>query len=177
MKRTLLPLLALCALAVPARLTAADEKPAEPAKTETPAAPDTPKPEKKELSERDLEKAKKEAEAMLKKLKEEPKKKLWEIVTKGSDDDLKATGLKPEVVEKLKAARPDLKGWADVLTNETLGKAVLKELVDYGASSKFVKSIEDAGKEKEKKEKDREREKKKERKEREKERDKEKDAK
>ena len=153
------------AVAFTSPLLSAEEKPAAPPKKE----------EKKDASkevDRDAEKLKKEVEGYTKRLKGETAKKLWEIVSKGSDDDLKATGLKAEVIETLKSERPNLKGWPDVLTNDKLGRQVLKDLTDYGASSKFTKILEDEEKQKDKKEKDKEREQRKARKEREKSRDK-----
>jgi hypothetical protein len=138
---------AILALAVPA--VGADEKPGKEAEAEGKAAkkPDEPS--------REMEKAKKEAEAMTKRLSDDAKKKLWEIVTKGGDEELAETKLKPELVTALKEARPNLKGWEDILTTAPLGRDALKQLVDYGGSSKFTKAIEDEKKQKETAEKER----------------------
>jgi hypothetical protein len=142
---------------------AADEKPA----TGKPAAEKKDEKADEKKGEKDTEKNKKDAEAMLKRLKDDAKKKLWDVVTKGSDDDLKAAKLTPEKIEALKEARPNLKAWEDILATESLGRDVLKDLVDYGASAKFTKDIDDEKKAKDKAEKDRERDKKKARKDRE----------
>ena len=141
--------LAVAALALTVPAMGAEEKPGKEASTEKKAAKKADEPD------RDAEKVKKEAEAMTKRLSDDAKKKLWEVVTKGSDEDLAETKLKPDVVTALKEARPNLKGWDDILTAETLGKDALKQLVDYGSSSKFTKSIEDEKKQKELAEKER----------------------
>jgi len=183
MKKHLLSALLLSALGACAPVLAAPDKAAKEEKSESrkdekksdAKKDDEKKSDEKKEDDRDKEKLKKEAEAYTKKMKEEPKKKLWEIVTKGSDTELTATGLKPETVTALKEARPSLKGWEDILATESLGKPVMKELTDYGSSSKFTKSIEDELKAKEKSEKERDREKKKESREREQKREKDKD--
>ena len=169
MKKILLSFVAALIAGLPAPIVRAEDAPAVPPKTEEKKPEKTP--DAKDL-EREKDKLKKEVESYTKRLKGEAGKKLWEVVTKGSDDELKATGLKPEAIEALKTERPNLKGWEDVLTNEKLGKEVIKGLTDYGSSSKFTKSIEDEAKAKEKADKEKDREKKKARKEREKEKDK-----
>jgi len=111
---------------------------------------------------------KKEAEPITRRLKSEAAGKLWEVVQKGDDDALKATGLPAATIEILKAERSKFKGLHSILANEKLGRDVLKQLSAYGGSSKFAKAIEDEAKAKEKAEKDRIREKKKTQREREK---------
>lgn len=108
----------------------------------------------------------KEAEPLTRRLKGDTASKLWELVQKGDDEALKATGLPTETIETLKIERPNLKGLYSILANEKLGKDILKQLVSYGDSSKFSKAIENEAKAKEKAEKERVREKKKARKER-----------
>ena len=108
----------------------------------------------------------KEAEPLTRRLKGDTASKLWELVQKGDDEALKATGLPTETIETLKTERPNLKGLYSILANEKLGKDILKQLVSYGDSSKFSKAIENEAKAKEKAEKERVREKKKARKER-----------
>jgi hypothetical protein len=108
----------------------------------------------------------KEAEPLTRRLKGDTASKLWELVQKGDDEALKATGLPAETIETLKTERPNLKGLYSILANEKLGKDILKQLVSYGDSSKFSKAIENEAKAKEKAEKERVREKKKARKER-----------
>jgi hypothetical protein len=165
-KISLLVAVGTVCLATPA--LAADEK-----KPDKPAAEkkaDQSDPSKDEKGDKDVEKNKKETDSILKRLDEDAKKKLWEVVTKGSDEELKATKLQPEAIEALKEARPNLKGWGDILTTESLGRDVLRDLVAYGASPKFAKEIADEKKAKEKAEKDRERDIKKARKAREAER-------
>jgi hypothetical protein len=172
MKPSLLPLAAALTLSLGTPLLVAQE-----AVPETPPAGEKasdPKAEeaakkardeeakKKEAEENKSEEAlKKEAESYTRRLKGESAGKLWEVVQKGDDDALKATGLSAETIETLKAERGNLKGLHSILGNEKLGKDVLKQLVAYGSSSKFTKAIADEAKAKEKAEKDRVREKKK----------------
>ncbi len=117
---------------------------------------------KKEAEEAKAEEAlKKEAEPLTRRLKGEAAGKLWELVQKGDDDALQATGLPAATLETLKAERGSLKGLHSLLAHEKLGKEVLKQLVAYGSSSKFAKAIEKEAKAKESAEKERVREKKK----------------
>jgi hypothetical protein len=125
---------------------------------------------KKEAEQNKAEEAlKKEAEVFTRRLKDDAAGKLWEVVQKGDDDALKATGLDAATLERLKTERPNLKGLHSILGTEKLGKDVLKQLVAYGSSSKFAKTIEEEAKAKEKAEKERVREKKKAQRERDKE--------
>jgi hypothetical protein len=172
MKPSLFPLVVLFGLSFGSAAVMAQEGGGDPA----PAGEKTPDPKAEEAAKkaRDEEARKKEAEkdeadAALKKeaetytrrLKGESAGKLWELVQKGDDAALAATGLPASTLDLLKAERPNLKGLHSILGNEKLGKDVLKQLVAYGGSSKFTKAIEEEAKAKEKAEKERVREKKK----------------
>jgi len=180
MNSSFLPLAAALALSVGAPAAVAQDTAKDPAPVgEKAAKPMTDEEAKKARDEeakkkeaeqnKSEEELKKEAEPITRRLKAESAGKLWEVVQKGDDDALKATGLPAATLETLKAERPQLKGLHSVLANEKLGKEVLKQLVAYGSSSKFAKSIEDEAKAKEKAEKERLREKKKAKRERDKE--------
>lgn len=171
MNPSLLPLAAALALSVGAPATVAQDTAKDPAPVgEKAAKPMTDEEAKKARDEeakkkeaeqnKSEEELQKEAEPITRRLKGDSAGKLWEVVQKGDDDALKATGLPAATLETLKAERPHLKGLHSVLANEKLGKDVLKQLVAYGSSSKFAKSIEDEAKSKEKAEKERLREKK-----------------
>lgn len=150
--------------------TPATEKPADPKTDEAAKKARDEAAKKKEAEQNKSEETlKKEAESYTRRLKEDAAGKLWEVVQKGDDDALKATGLPAETLETLKAERGNLKGLYSILSNEKLGKDVLKQLVAYGSSSKFAKSIEEEAKAKEKAEKERVRDKKKAKRERDKE--------
>lgn len=180
MKRSFIPFAASLVLVLAAPVLSAQEVAKDPApateKAADPKADEAAKKardeeaKKKEAEEnKSEEELKKEAEPYTRRLKGESAGKLWEVVQKGDDDALKATGLPTATLDTLKAERPSLKGLHSILGNEKLGKDVLKQLVAYGSSSKFTKSIEDEAKAKEKAEKDRVREKKKAKRERDKE--------
>lgn len=172
MKRTIISLTLLAAFGISAPiLVGEDTAPQRPPALDDAAkkARDEEAKRKEAESDKAEEELKKEAEAYTRRLKGDTAGKLWEVVQKGDDDALKATGLPAATIETLKAERPNLKGLHSILANEKLGKDVLKQLVAYGGSSKFAKSIEQAAKEKEKAEKERVREKKKAQREREKE--------
>lgn len=180
MNPSFLPLAAALALSVGAPATVAQdiakapapvgEKAAKPMTDEEAKKARDEEAKKKEAEQnKSEEELKKEAEPLTRRLKGEAAGKLLEVVQKGDDDALKATGLPAATLETLKAERPHLKGLHSVLANEKLGKEVLKQLVAYGSSSKFAKSIEDEAKAKEKAEKERLREKKKAKRERDKE--------
>ena len=154
--------------------TPAAEKPADPKADEAAKKVRDEEAKKKEAEQnKSEEELKKEAEPYTRRLKGDTAGKLWEVVQKGDDDALKATGLPAETIETLKTERGNLKGLYSILGNEKLGKDVLKQLVAYGSSSKFAKSIEDEAKAKEKAEKERVRDKKKAKRERDKDKDKE----
>jgi len=148
--------------APPAADTTADPKAEEAAKK----AREEEAQKKEEAENQSEETLKKEAEPLTRRLKGDTAGKLWELVQKGDDTALKATGLPAATLEVLKTERPNLKGLHSLLANEKLGKDTLKQLVAYGNSSKFAKLVEEEAKEKEKAEKERIREKKKARKER-----------
>ncbi|MFN0130232.1 MAG: hypothetical protein ACKV19_26515 [Verrucomicrobiales bacterium] len=172
MKRHFIPFLVLATLGLGASiLVGEDTVPQRPPALDEAAkkARDEEAKKKEAESERAEEELRKEAEPYTRRLKGDTAGKLWEVVQKGDDDALKATGLPAATIETLKAERPNLKGLHSILSNEKLGKEVLKQLVSYGGSAKFAKSIEQAAKEKEKAEKERVREKKKAQREREKE--------
>jgi hypothetical protein len=178
MNPSLLPLAAALTLCLaPAGVVAQESTPATPAAApETPADPKAEEAAKKardeEARKKEAEEAKaeevlkKEAEPLTRRLKGESAGKLWELVQKGDDAALEATGLPAATLETLKAERGSLKGLHSILANEKLGKEVLKQLVAYGSSSKFAKTIEKEAKAKESAEKERVREKKKARRER-----------
>lgn len=153
--------------------TAPTPTPASEEKTDTPPLDEAAKKARDEAAkEKEAEQLRseaeliKEAEPLTRRLKGDTASKLWELVQKGDDEALKATGLPAETIETLKTERPNLKGLYSILANEKLGKDILKQLVSYGDSSKFSKAIENEAKAKEKAEKERVREKKKARKER-----------
>lgn len=180
MTRSILPLAAALALGVGAPSVfaqdAAKDTPPPAEKAADPKADEAAKKardEEAKMKEAEQNKSeevlKKEAESYTRRLKADSAGKLWEVVHKGDDDALKATGLSADTIATLKAERPNLKGLHSILANEKLGKDVLKQLVAYGGSSKFAKTIADETKEKEKAEKDRVRDKKKAKRERDKE--------
>jgi hypothetical protein len=172
MKSSILPLAAAIGLSIGTPAVTAEETGRDPVgtgeKVSDPKAEEAAKKARDEEAKR-KEAEKDEAEATLKKeaepytrrLKGEAAGKLWEVVQKGDDAALAATGLPAATLEVLKAERPNLKGLYSVLGNEKLGKEVLKQLAAYGGSSKFAKAIEEEAKAKEKAEKERLREKKK----------------
>lgn len=164
MKRLLIPSAAAIVLGIAAPVVVAqDDGQKRPAALDADAkkARDDEAKRKESETTRAEDELKKEAEAYTRRLKPEAAGKLWEVVQKGDDEALKATGLSAETIETLKAERPKLKGLHSVLANEKLGKDVLKQLASYGGSSKFAKAIEQEAKAKEKAEKERVREKKK----------------
>jgi len=149
---------------------AAGEKASDPKAEEAAKKARDEEAKKKEAEENEAEAVlKKEAEPYTRRLKGEAAGKLWEVVQKGDDAALEATGLPAATLEVLKAERPKLKGLHSILGNEKLGKEVLKQLAAYGGSSKFAKAIEEEAKAKEKAEKERLREKKKSKRDRDKE--------
>jgi hypothetical protein len=179
MNLSLIPLAAALAVSFGSPASVAQDAPKVPASpAEKPADPKADEAAKKARDEeakkqetalnKTEDEQKKEAEPYTRRLKGDSAGKLWEVVQKGDDAALKATGLSAELVETLKAERPNLKGLYSILGNEKLGKDVLKDLVAYGSSSKFAKSLEEEARNKEKAEKDRVRDKKKARRDREK---------